>query len=305
MNFASRFTNNPEKHKCEENSQVIKREDGLHSSSNCENKNNLEVFFDSDNAGNNIEDKLFTCLQFIRPISKETSQKSLQFIEFRLQLIQDAIGKYHDPNFKSPKGRPSKILSPLTIRLTERHILRHIPPNQIKKEPRRQCTVCFSKKDETGIKAEGNWELEGQSGRRGRRASSRCTLSEETSFGFPARLEPPSDFSDRLELSETECDRDTLRHLKGNLKSGSPLPHSLKGNYHGHTSEHTHGDSSGIEVTRGLTHEHRQRNFTIAVRNAHDVRCATWDDGCMPPKTRRMFYVKGQTRYSKRSFLAM
>lgn len=79
---------------------------------------------------------------------KETSHKSLQFIEFRLLLIEDAIEKYHDPNFKSPKGRPSKIPSPL--RLTARHFPRHIPPNQIKKEPRRQCAVCCSKKDENG-----------------------------------------------------------------------------------------------------------------------------------------------------------
>ncbi|XP_046406414.1 Down syndrome cell adhesion molecule-like protein Dscam2 [Ischnura elegans] len=105
----------------------------------------------------------------------------------------------------------------------------------------------------------------GRSGRRGRRASNRSTLSEETSFGFPARLEPPSGFSDGLELSEAECDRDTLRHLKGNLKSSSPMPCSMKGSSRGHVSEGDTGNTPLGVPGGGIIHEQRQRNFTIAV----------------------------------------
>jgi hypothetical protein len=80
--------------------------------------------------------------------TKISSGKKIDFIEYRMQLVEDHIEKYSDPNIQSPKGRPSAFPNPL--RLTARHFASHIPPNAIKKEPRRQCAVCCSKKNDNG-----------------------------------------------------------------------------------------------------------------------------------------------------------
>ena len=48
-----------------------------------------------------------------------------------MQLVEDHIEKYSDPNSQSPKGRPSAFPNPL--RLTAHHFASHIPLNAIKK----------------------------------------------------------------------------------------------------------------------------------------------------------------------------
>ncbi|KAF4532567.1 hypothetical protein B566_EDAN008491 [Ephemera danica] len=57
-----------------------------------------------------------------------------------------------------------------------------------------------------------------RSGDNGRRAANTMVASEAdrglSQGGFPVRLEPPTGFSDGHELSEAECDMDTIRRLK-------------------------------------------------------------------------------------------
>ena len=65
-----------------------------------------------------------------------------------MQLVENHIEKYSGSSFQTPKGRPSTTPNPL--RLTARHFASHIPPNDVKKDPRRQCAVCCSKRNENG-----------------------------------------------------------------------------------------------------------------------------------------------------------
>ncbi|XP_024082904.1 Down syndrome cell adhesion molecule-like protein Dscam2 isoform X2 [Cimex lectularius] len=41
---------------------------------------------------------------------------------------------------------------------------------------------------------------------------------KEASFGFPGRLEPPSGFTDGIEISEAECDMESIHRIKGKPK---------------------------------------------------------------------------------------
>ncbi|GFW83089.1 piggyBac transposable element-derived protein 4 [Trichonephila clavipes] len=65
-------------------------------------------------------------------------------------MVEESIQKYSARNNCSGPGRLSS--TPKPLRLTARHFASHIPPNPIKREPRRQCAVCCSKKDANGKK---------------------------------------------------------------------------------------------------------------------------------------------------------
>ncbi|GFU13864.1 piggyBac transposable element-derived protein 4 [Trichonephila clavipes] len=65
-------------------------------------------------------------------------------------MVEESIRKYSDRDNCSGPGRSSSTLNPL--RLTARHFASHIPSNPIKREPRRQCAVCCSRKDANGKK---------------------------------------------------------------------------------------------------------------------------------------------------------
>ncbi|GFT36813.1 piggyBac transposable element-derived protein 4 [Trichonephila clavipes] len=81
---------------------------------------------------------------------KQNPTHNIKLLEFRLRMIEESIQKYSDRDNCSGPGRPSSTLNPL--RLTARHFASHIPPNPIKREPRRQCAVCCSRKDANGNK---------------------------------------------------------------------------------------------------------------------------------------------------------
>ncbi|GFX86056.1 piggyBac transposable element-derived protein 4 [Trichonephila clavipes] len=65
-------------------------------------------------------------------------------------MVEESIQMYSDRDNCSGPGRPSS--TPNTLRLTARHFASHIPPNPIKREPRRQYAVCCSIKDANGKK---------------------------------------------------------------------------------------------------------------------------------------------------------
>ncbi|GBM21673.1 PiggyBac transposable element-derived protein 4 [Araneus ventricosus] len=81
---------------------------------------------------------------------KDNPLQNITLLDFRLQIIELSIQKYSDRNSSAHSSRCSSTLNPM--RLTARHFASHIPPNPIKKEPRRQCAVCCSKKTESGKK---------------------------------------------------------------------------------------------------------------------------------------------------------
>ncbi|GFW48028.1 piggyBac transposable element-derived protein 4 [Trichonephila clavipes] len=60
-------------------------------------------------------------------------------------MVEESIQQYSDRDNCSGPGRPSSTLNPL--RLTARYFASYIPSNPIKREPRRQCDVCCSRKD--------------------------------------------------------------------------------------------------------------------------------------------------------------
>lgn len=73
---------------------------------------------------------------------------SISSLEFRLQLIDEYIETYHNPEYSSKGVRPSKTPNPL--RLTERHFLEPIPSTVKKATPTKRCAVCCSKQSVTG-----------------------------------------------------------------------------------------------------------------------------------------------------------
>ncbi|GFX57315.1 piggyBac transposable element-derived protein 4 [Trichonephila clavipes] len=76
---------------------------------------------------------------------KQNPTHNIKLLEFRLRMVEESIQKYSNRDNCSGPGRPSSTPNPL--RLTARHFASHIPPNPIKREPRRQCAVCCSIKD--------------------------------------------------------------------------------------------------------------------------------------------------------------
>lgn len=81
---------------------------------------------------------------------KQNPIQNIKLLEICLQMVEESIQKYSDGNKSGCPGRPSSTPNPL--RLTARHFASHIPPNPIKREPRRQCAVCCSRKDGNGKK---------------------------------------------------------------------------------------------------------------------------------------------------------
>ncbi|GFV23205.1 piggyBac transposable element-derived protein 4 [Trichonephila clavipes] len=67
---------------------------------------------------------------------KQNPTHNIKLLEFRLRMVEESIQKYSDRDNCSGPGRPTSTLNPL--RLTDRHFASHIPPNPIKREPRRQ-----------------------------------------------------------------------------------------------------------------------------------------------------------------------
>lgn len=72
---------------------------------------------------------------------------SMAQLQFRLELVNEIVIKYHKESMCSKRGRPS-FETPL--RLTERHFVKFIPPTEKKEKPARKCAVCCKKRDSKG-----------------------------------------------------------------------------------------------------------------------------------------------------------
>ena len=68
-------------------------------------------------------------------------------LQFRLDLVNEMVIKYHSESMSNKKGQPS-FETPL--RLTERHFVKFIPPTVKKEKPARKCVICCRKRDHTG-----------------------------------------------------------------------------------------------------------------------------------------------------------
>ncbi|GFW38337.1 piggyBac transposable element-derived protein 4 [Trichonephila clavipes] len=80
-------------------------------------------------------------------------------LQFRLDLVNEMVIKYHSESMGSKRGRP---LLKTPLRLTERHFVKFIPPTQKKEKPARKCLICCRKRDSDGkeIKKETRYYCE-------------------------------------------------------------------------------------------------------------------------------------------------
>ncbi|KAG8235322.1 hypothetical protein J437_LFUL003605 [Ladona fulva] len=60
-------------------------------------------------------------------------------LDFRMELVENIIERYHTEDMSSKGGRPSD--EPHPLRLTERHFPGYIPATEKKEKPCRQCAV--------------------------------------------------------------------------------------------------------------------------------------------------------------------
>lgn len=90
-----------------------------------------------------MDKALFNAFVIYKKISKN-SKKS--FLDFRLEIIEEIFEKNLQHPSRQNQGEAN------ISRLVDRHFISHIPPNPIKKEPRRRCVVCCSKMDKNGKK---------------------------------------------------------------------------------------------------------------------------------------------------------
>ena len=67
-----------------------------------------------------------------------------------MKIIEESIEKYSNADKSGCPGRPNSTLNPL--RLIAHHFPSDIPRNSVKREPRRLCAVCCSRKDANGKK---------------------------------------------------------------------------------------------------------------------------------------------------------
>ncbi|GFW33505.1 piggyBac transposable element-derived protein 4 [Trichonephila clavipes] len=70
-------------------------------------------------------------------------------LQFRLDLVNEMVIKYHSESMGSKRGRP---LLKTPLRLTERHFVKFIPPTENKEKPARKCFICCRKRDSDGKK---------------------------------------------------------------------------------------------------------------------------------------------------------
>ncbi|GFV14236.1 piggyBac transposable element-derived protein 4 [Trichonephila clavipes] len=70
-------------------------------------------------------------------------------LQFRLDLVNEMVIKYHSESMGSKRGRP---LLKTPLRLTERHFVKFIPPTEKKEKPMRKCFICCRKRDSDGTK---------------------------------------------------------------------------------------------------------------------------------------------------------
>ncbi|GFY24491.1 piggyBac transposable element-derived protein 4 [Trichonephila clavipes] len=79
-------------------------------------------------------------------MGKSGSKSQLQF---RLDLVNEMVIKYHSESMGSKRGRP---LLKTPLRLTERHFVKFIPPTENKEKPARKCFICCRKRNSDGKK---------------------------------------------------------------------------------------------------------------------------------------------------------
>nr|XP_022901407.1 piggyBac transposable element-derived protein 4-like [Onthophagus taurus] len=70
-------------------------------------------------------------------------------LQFRLQLVEQIIQKYHSSECTKKAGRPKK---PGPLRLKERHFPDFSPPTKSYNIPYKRCVLCSTKKDKMGKK---------------------------------------------------------------------------------------------------------------------------------------------------------
>ncbi|GFY30966.1 piggyBac transposable element-derived protein 4 [Trichonephila clavipes] len=70
-------------------------------------------------------------------------------LQFRLDLVNEMVIKYHSESMGSKRGRP---LLKTPLQLTERHFVKFIPPTEKREKPARKCFICCRKRDRDGKK---------------------------------------------------------------------------------------------------------------------------------------------------------
>ncbi|GFV67998.1 piggyBac transposable element-derived protein 4 [Trichonephila clavipes] len=104
----------------------------------------------SEDTGKKISKKIFLhsidkvlSNSFLR--YKKAVKKSVTYLEFRIQIVEELLHKYEDTAFgQMSPGRPPTVDNPAC--LTERHFMSDISPTPAKRRHTKQCNVCCSKK---------------------------------------------------------------------------------------------------------------------------------------------------------------
>lgn len=82
---------------------------------------------------------------------KDNPGIKMNHLQFRMKLVERLLVEHHNPGNLAKRGRPS-LSDSNPLRLTGRHFMKFIPPNENKQAPTRCCKVCCSQTRPDGKK---------------------------------------------------------------------------------------------------------------------------------------------------------